>query len=389
MIDRFRTSTVFRKELVDNARDRKSWLMSALYVIIGPVMLLVIIQMAGRLLADENSRVIELPVIGQERAPSLMEYLKQRSIQPRPGPADPEVAITHQQEAVVLVVGSEYTKDLAEGRPAVVQLFHDSSRNHDATKVQRVRAALYGYGSTIGHLRLLARGIDPSVVNAVGIEDVDHATPHSRAAFLFGIIPIFLLMSLFVGGLYIAIDSTAGERERGSLEPLLLNPISSAELVWGKLAAVFVFSAATVLLAVTGFALVLNAAPIDIPRVRIGISAASVAWLMAILFPAAYLASALQMRLASVGRTFKEAQTAGQFLMLIPALPGIVELLGSADLSRFKYVPVVGQQLLIESVLKGQAVSWLDYAFISSAAILLGALLTLDTIRSYERTRVS
>lgn len=379
---------MFCKELVDNARDRKSWLMSALYVVIGPILLFVIIQMAGRLLSDEHSRAIELPVVGQERAPSLMEYLKQRNIQPRPAPADPEGAVARHQHAAVLLIGAEYPQELMQGKPAVVQLIHDSSRNHDESKVRRVQAALYEYGVTVGHLRLLARGVDPSVVNAIALEEIDEATPYSRAAFLFGMIPIFLLMGLFVGGLYIAIDSTAGERERGSLEPLLLNPVSSAELVLGKLAAVVVFTSATLLLAIAGFALVLNLAPIDIPRVRIGLSMQGVAWLTAILLPAAYLASALQLRLASIGRTFKEAQTAGQFLMLIPALPGMLQLLGTADLSRLRYVPVVGQQLLVESVLKGQTVSWADYGIISGAAILLGALITLDTIRRYDRSRL-
>lgn len=383
-----RVRAVFHKELVDNARDHRSWLMSALYVIIGPIMFFVIIQMAGRLMADEHSRVIELPVFGQERAPSLMEYLRQRNIQPRPAPADPERAVVNRQYAAVLVIDAQYTRQLREGRPAVVQLLHDSSRTHDESKVRRVEAALRAYGATVGYLRLLARGVDPSIGNAIAIEDIDEATPYSRAAFLFGVIPIFLLMSLFVGGLYIAIDSTAGERERGSLEPLLLNPLSSAELVLGKLGAVFVFSCATVSLTIAGFALVLNCAPLDIPRVRIGISARGITWLVAILLPAAYLASALQMRLASMGRTFKEAQTAGQFLMLIPALPGVLELLGTADLSVAEHVPVVGQHLLVESVLQGSPISLADYVFTSSATLLLGIVLMADTMRRYDRARV-
>ncbi|HMA91109.1 MAG TPA: ABC transporter permease [Polyangiaceae bacterium] len=388
MIRMDRVLIVFGKELVDNARDRKAWLMAALYVVIGPLMLFLIIKMAGRVMADESVRSIELPTLGAEHAPSLIEFLKQKNVVPVLGPNHPEQAVAEQRVPAVLSIPSSYAQQLAAGQPAVVQLFHDSSRSHAQSEVQRVYSALHEYGVTVGHLRLLARGIDPSLIQSIAVESIDVATPYSRATMLFGIIPIFLLMALFVGGLYIAIDTTAGERERGSLEPLLLNPLSTGELILGKLFAVATFSVATVLLSVLGFALVLNCTPVDIPRVRTGLSLGGIAWLIAILVPAVYLAAALQIRLASIGRTFREGQTAGQLLMLIPALPGMLELFGSTELTRVKYLPIVSQQLFIESVLQGQSVVVADYAVASFLTLALGVLLTFDTVRAFDRTRI-
>lgn len=383
-----RVLIVLGKELVDNARDRKAWLMAALYVVIGPLMLFLIIQMAGRVMADESIRTIELPTVGAEYAPSLIEFLRQKNVVPVRGPADPERAVSEQRAEVVLSIPREYASQLAAGQPAVVQLFHDSSKTHAQSDVQRIYSALHEYGATVGHLRLMARGIDPSLVQSIAVESIDTATPYSRATILFGVVPIFLLMSLFVGGLYIAIDTTAGERERGSLEPLLLNPLSTGELIWGKLLAVACFSVATVLLSILGFALVLNCTPVNIPRVRVGLSLGGIAWLIVILLPAVYLAASLQIRLASIGRTFREGQTAGQLLMLIPALPGMLELFGSTELARMKYLPIVSQQLFIESVLQGQSVTVSEYAVASIATVILGTLLTLDTVRAFDRTRI-
>jgi sodium transport system permease protein len=387
-MDYRRIKTVFSKEVLDNARDRKAWSIAALYVIIGPLLFLAVLSLAGRMLADESTRTIELPVVGAEHAPNLIQYLEQRNITPAPGPSDPEQAVRERHFAAVLVIPPSYPRDLASGRPATVQLFHDRSRNVASYQVGRVRDALDGYGAALGQLRLLARGIDPSLVHALAIESADLATPYSRAAFLFGSIPIFLLMSLFVGGLYIAIDTTAGERERGSLEPLLINPLTPAEIILGKLGAVIFYATLTVLLTIGGFGIVLNSARVDIPGVRLGLSAAGLLCLVAILLPATFLAAALQIRLASASRTFKEAQTAGQFLMLIPAIPGMLQLFGSIELSRYRHAPFFSQQLLIDRVLKGESLPLIDWGMGSLCAIGLGILLTLDTIRRYQRARV-
>lgn len=383
-----RVRTVFAKEFVDHVRDRRALLSTLLYVLLGPVLLLGVIFMSGRVFASETSRAIDLPVIGADRAPSLIAYLRQRNITPLPTQDSAERMIRQQHRPAVLLVSPDYISDLQRGRPATVQLFHDSSQRADLSAVERIRDALYGYGLSMGHLRLLARGIDPHIVNGLAVESADLATPYSRAAMLFSIVPILLLMSLFVGGMYVAIDTTAGERERGSLEPLLINPVTPLEIMAGKFGAVATFTAGTAMLSLLGFALALNLTPVEIPEVRLGLSATGLLWVVLILLPLVLFVAALQLRLASQARTFKEAQSATQLLTLLPALPGLIQLFGSADLDKVRWLPVFGQHLLVECVLRHERIVLLDYGLVTLFTMTLGVGVFADTVRRWDGEKV-
>ena len=116
-------------------------------------------------------------------------------------------------------------------------------------------------------------------------------------------------MAVFVGGLYLAIDCTAGERERQSLESLLVNPVSRGAIVGGKWLAVSAAALAAALVSLTGFAVALEAVPLQNLGVRFHFTAATVAGLLAACVPMALFASALQMTMAFFARSFKEATT--------------------------------------------------------------------------------
>jgi sodium transport system permease protein len=200
--------------------------------------------------------------------------------------------------------------------------------------------------------------------------------------------PMFLLLVLFVGGMYVAIDATAGERERGSLEPLLTNPVTPTQVILGKLGAVVVFTLVTLVVTLAGFTIVLNTVPLDVPGVRLGIGLPGVLLLLAILVPAVLPAAALQLLVASSSRSFKEAQTAAQFLALLPMLPGMLLMFMSWRTEWWHYgVPLLGHDLLVVQVLKGQPVHAQEVATSVGTSLVLGVLLAAVAIRRYQRER--
>jgi len=385
-----RVLVVLRKELADNFRDRKSLVNSLLSALLGPLMLLLLLYVLGSVSSSRAERPLELPVAGGELAPGLIAFLEQRNVEVLPAPADPEAAVRAGDTEAVLVVGASYPERMAAGLPAPVQLVADTSRQSAAPAVERATRLLEAYAGQLGALRLQARGVSPSVVTALAVEVVDTATAQSRAAGLLNILPYFLIFAVFVGGMGLTIDMTAGERERGSLEPLLLNPLGRGELVLGKLAASLVPTLLSVLIALAGFAAVINVAPLD-RQLGVSLSLDPLAFLgiFLITLPMALLAGALQMIIATSARSVKEAQSYLGFLPLIPALPGLfLAFIPIRPALWMMLVPTFGQQLLINQLMRGEPVSPLFVAVSAAITLAAGALLALAAVRLFGRERV-
>lgn len=385
-----RIGIVLRKELSDNFRDRRTLANTLLSALLGPLMLFLIFSVIGRTAGERAERPLELPVAGAAAAPGLMAYLEQRNVIVLPAPDDPEAAVRAGDADVVLVVGEGYAERLAEGLPAPLSLVGDSSRQAASADVERARRLVEAYGGQLGALRLQARGVSPSVVVPLAVEDVDVATPESRAAQLLNVLPYFLVFAVFVGGMSLIVDMTAGERERGSLEPLLINPLTSGELVLGKLLASLVPTAASVALALAGFAAVVNLNPIgDQIGVRLSLGLPTLVGIFLITVPMMVLAAALQMIIATASRTVKEAQSYLAFLPLIPALPGL--FLAFVPLRPelwMMLVPIFGQQLLINQLMRGEAADPLFVAASSLVTLAVGAALNLAAVRLFGREGV-
>ncbi len=385
-----RIGIVLQKELSDTLRDRRTLANSLLSALLGPMMLFLLFFVIGQTAGERAERPLELPVAGAEAAPGLVAFLEQRNVLVVPAPADPEAAVRAGDADVVLVVGPGYAERLAAGLPAPVQLVADSSRQAASAEAERARNLIAAYGGQLGAMRLQARGVSPSLVQPLVVEEVDLATPEGRAAQLLNVLPYFLVFAVFVGGMSLIIDMTAGERERGSLEPLLINPLSRGELVIGKLLASLVPTAASVVLALAGFAAVVNLNPIgEQIGVRLSLGLPALVGIFLITVPMMVLAAALQMVIATVARTVKEAQSYLAFLPLIPALPGL--LLAFVPLRPALWmmlVPTFGQQLLINQLMRGEAVAPLFAAVSALVTLALGAALTAVAVRLFGREAV-
>lgn len=383
--------TVFLKEVIENARDRRTLASALLYgPLLGPLLFAVLLGFVMTQQRDKAEAVIELPVSGAEHAPNLVSWLRQQGVVIQEAPADPRVSIRTQAEDVVLRIPPEYPLQWRKGESAPVELYYDASRQHTALTVNRVQMLLQRFGSTVASLRLQARGIAPDLAAPLALVDRDVSTDQSRTATLMAMLPYFLILSAFVGGMYLAIDTTSGERERQSLEPLLITPVSRAQIVVGKVLATTAYAAVSLLMCVLAFVASIALIPAELIGSALSLSPVTALQILLLVLPIALLAAAAQTVVAALAKTFREAQTYLQFLILIPAIPSMVLVLNPLKPELWMYwTPLFGQSALINSLVRGETIP--ASAAIGSVVttLLLAVVFVVIAVRQYRSERLA
>jgi len=386
-----RITTVLIKEVVDNLRDHRSLVSSLASTLIGPVLILIMVIILGKTLwRDQTENKLKLHVVGAEHASTLILYLEQNNVEIIPGPDDPETAVRNGDANVVLVIPAAYGDDFEHGRPAAIQLVADSSRQSAFADIQRTTNLLESYTKVIGSLRLLARGISPTVTEVLAVETVDVSTPQTQVLIFLNMMPYFIIMVIFIGGMHVIVDATAGERERGSLEPLLINPVKRSEFVIGKLLASIPFATLSVFVTLLAFALSFNAFPIEeYIGFPMSIDINALVGIFFISLPMIFLASAIQMIVTSFTRSYKEAQTYTGFLPLVPALPGLaLAFVAVKPTLWMMMIPTFGQQILINQLMRGEPIDPLNILVSTVSTTLAAVACIFVAIHLYQQERL-
>ncbi len=381
---------VLQKEVLDNLRDRRAITSTLLGTLLGPGLMLLLFFVIGRTVEEQTERLLELPVIGAEHAPGLVAFLEQNGVGVVQPPPNPEEAVRVGDLDVVLAIDSGFGESLEQGVPAQVQLIVDDSRQSSSVVVNRVENLLRDYSGTIVALRLVARGISPVILSPLAVETVDVATPQSETAELLSMMPYFLIFSVFLGGMHLAIDTTAGERERGSLEPLLINPLTRRDLVLGKLGATIAFTLVSVVGTLVAFWIMLAVVPLEgIIGTQVSLELGSIARIFLITLPMVLLAASIQTIIAAFSRNYKEAQSYLSFLPLVPALPGMFLAFVPVRASLWMMlIPTFGQQLIINQIMRQEPVLPLNIVVSSLFTVLIAILLIWVAVSLYRRERI-
>lgn len=381
---------VFGKEVVDNFRERRA-LVSALIMgpLFGPILFAFVINLSvGRSLATADQSM-DLPVVGAEHAPELIRYLASRNIVVVDGPTDREAGISAVKSGkhnVVVSIPDDFGDQLRAGLPARVEVFADEANTVADRDARRARQALEDYSRELAALRLVARGINPLVMKPINVDDVDVSTPSGRSAVLLGMMSYFFIFGLLMGGMYLAIDSTAGERERGSLEPLLALPVTRDQLMLGKIAATCAFMAISLALSLSAFFFALKFMPLEQLGMTPNFGPPVVLAAFGILAPFILLGAALMTLVASFTKSYKEAQTWLSVVLIAPTLPIlIVSILTIRPRFEFMFIPSLSQHLLLVHMIKNEPLKLLDVAISVSSTLALGIALTLICARLYRR----
>jgi sodium transport system permease protein len=377
-----------RKELRDAFRDRR-----ALFsIFFGAIFFPIVITLMMNRVAEQarESDQITIPVVGAENAPALIDWLQQQDgVRIGEPPAEPERAVRDKQVDVVLIIPRNFAERFSASKSAPVRIVSDSSNSSAQSNVQRVRRLLTAYSAQIGSLRLIARGVSPSIANPLQIEDIEVSSAQQRAATVLSFIPLMLMIAAFTGGMQIATDSTAGERERGSLEPLLVNPVPRGVLVGGKWLAAVCAAMLSVGLTAGLSVLQLQFVPLQDLGIRFSLGPNEVFGMLAAILPLCPLTAAIQAYIGTYARSFKEAQSYMGVLISVMMLPALLSsLYPIADRVWMYPVPVIGQYLLLTAFLGGRAPGLVPFATSAITAIALAIVLVRLTTRLFHNERI-
>jgi sodium transport system permease protein len=381
-----RIVAVMRKELVDTSRDRRTMLVTLLPALLaGPLVLLLTFSVISSQI--DKVRELKLATVGKDRAPALVAFLERQQVTLTNAPADYEARIRGGDVDVVLVVDEQFEADVAQGNAGTVRLVYDRSRDRAQAAIRETEALLRAYNRQWGAQRLLLRGVAPTVGNPLNVEGLDLATPQQSGAFLLFFLAYYGLFAAVMGGMAVALDVTAGERERQSLEPLLMTPARPWELVGGKWLAVAAFDAAIVVVTLTGYYLTLRFAPLPALGVPFLFGARELAWFLVVLVPLIALLPAVMLYMGARSRTFKEAQASVSLVIFVVSIIPVLQLVQQRkDPDWIAWVPVSGQFALLAQVLRGEAppFSQLAQSFAVPLLLAVGVLALVTRLLSRE-----
>ena len=382
--------TVFIKEFRENLRDRRT-LFSALILgpLLGPVLFSSALSLNIGQTTAKSDRPVALAVAHADRAPNLLAFLHQYGVNVQPVSVDDAGArstIREHRQTMVLLVTDQFGKQLSSGEPAPLVLYADSSDVSNNRNLSRVKLLLEQYAVQIARLRITARGIDPMVLAPIAVQDIDVSTPASRSVLMLGTLSYLMLLTMLMGGMYLAIDTTAGERERGSLEALLTVPVKRRQLIYGKILATCAYMTLSLTLTVAAFSIVLRF--VGFEQWGMSVNFGPLVALQVILFslPLVPLGAALMTIVAAFTRSYREAQTYLGLVLLVPTLPLVFAgMLGLRPTAALMMVPSLSQHFLITSLLRDEPVSAAFFALSVVATLAVGAVLMLIAGRLYDR----
>ncbi|MCR6701478.1 MAG: ABC transporter permease [Dokdonella sp.] len=383
--------TVFLKEVRENLRDRRTVLNTLLTgPLMAPLMFVLIINAVISRELDKAEKPLPVPVIGAEHAPNLIEALKQQGAQIKDAPADPERAVREQDADLVLKIPASYAEAWRKGEPAQVELIFDQSQRDASGSVARLRGMLESYGQRTATMRVVARGLSPTLMKPVVVASRDQSTAQARGGMMFAMLPYFFILGAFIGGMALAIDTTAGERERQSLEPLFANPVPRSQILLGKLGATTSFAFTTLVLSILAF----SVAALFLPTGKLGMSlqiGPRFALLtLIVMLPLVFLLASLQTLAAAFAKSYREAQTYLSLLMFVPIIPTLMMSLFPFKTQTWMYaVPLVGQQVTITRLMRGDPVAMTEIALCFVATTAVAILVYLVTARVYRSERLA
>jgi sodium transport system permease protein len=381
---------VLRKEFRENLRDRRTVISALLFgPLFVPALFAGLLTFTMRHGAAVSDAPLSVAVAHGERAPNLVSELTQYGATVVPTLLDDSgarAAVRSGRYKLLLLIPPEYPRELAAGSPAPLRLYEDSSDGANQQKLAQLQRLLTRYDSTLARLRLLARGVDPLTLSAIALQEVDVATPASRSVLALGALSYLIVLTMLMGGLYVAIDATAGERERGSLEALLTLPVRRGELIYGKILAACAFMLISLSLTVTALAIGLHL--VGLERLGMSVHFGPLTALAAIgcCAPLAPLGAALMTLVAASTRSYREAQTYLGLTLLVPTLPLIFAgVAGLKPSSALMLVPSLSQHFLVTQLVRAEPLALGEVALSAGATLALGALLTLLAGRLYRR----
>ncbi|TYK67287.1 ABC transporter permease [Colwellia echini] len=371
----YQLKSLILKEYKEAFRDKRALLVALMMALLAPVAIVLMSKIMIEKLVDEPPVYVNFN--GAEYAPKLIKYFADNNLLNLvDAPVDEK--LIWQQRNIVMDIPQDYETDMAQGKPIKLYLRADFTDKAVGPPVRRINNAVRSYSLSIGYKRLLLRGVDVRLLNPLTLVEQDTAKPDATFILISMMLGIYLMLAAFMSGLSVAIDSSAGERERNVLEMLLCQPVSTLQIVLAKL-----IGASTI--SIIGVVLVLVLTSLSVGLVdltKIGatftLDIMTSLTLLLLLLPICFFASACQLFVAFQTKSFKEAQSTVSILIGIPAfIPFVVSMMDDRP-QWLNWLPVAGQSMIIENIFKGVDVNWL--AFLATSVVTIAITVTLVVV---------
>ena len=371
-----RFTSLLRKELLDAVRDKRSVMAGLYYAFFTPVLLAVVLTAVIN--KATNPEDIEITITNGIEASNLVNYLSDRGISQGDDP--------DKLKNIELVISTDFSKQLNRAEPAEVTLIADQSEDSLRTAIARIKRALGSYSSEIVSLRLISRGINPNIINPVKVHIQDQATAVSKGGQIMGVMTMLMILSVFVAGMNLAIDTSAGERERNSLALLLSHPVSVLQLVMSKTVAVSIFGMLGLTLTIIVSKFVYPFVPWQELGFSVDISGSFVLGALLAGFSVAIFAASMQLFVSFMAKSFKEAQTYISFVMFVPIAMSYAATLDFA-VEELRWAPVSGQLQALIDLAKGKEIPLLQLAVscLSTLIISLALIFGMERLLKSEK----
>lgn len=375
---------VAKKEMMDARRDSKS-LAAAL---LGPVFMALLFAGSFHIAVkmQDTSDAIDLPVVGAEYAQPLMQRFAEAGINVVNAPANPEQSIIDQQWDVVVVIPSEFVENFRQQKSAHIELLSDHSRGEASPKVNKVRNLINQWSGEIGALRLITRNIDPGISRPISVQDINVTSDQRVAAKILAGLPMIMMVIIFSTGVGMASDLAAGERERKSLESLLINPITPAMAFLGKALATGIVAFIIVTFGIGLQVISVNFAPLADLGIRLSFGFDTYLLILSLAIPVLILATSMQLLVSYFARSFKDAQAYNMLIVMTPTVPSLYLIFNSGSPELWQMVvPVLGTTALFVETLSGEGLA-LGHVFLASASnLILAAVFTFLGVSFLKR----
>ena len=378
---------VFGKEIRDATRDKRALLVAFGFPVLAPV--LVYFMMTAIIELKMDAEKITIPIVGARNAPAFIQWLEEQDVRLEEFSGDAEQAVRDKEQDLVVIIPDNYQRRLNELRTIAIEIVSDGSRTASQPTVGRVNNLIRDYNREIASLRLIARGVSPEVMRVVISQTVDVATKQQRTATALNFIPLYIILAAFVSGMGLAVDSTAGERERKTLESLIINPVERYQIIMGKWFAATIFAALGMTLTLLLCIVAMSQVPLDEIGLKFHVTTPQIFLMLIATLPLAFLVTSMQLLLGIFAKSFKDAQSYIGLLTLLPVISLVYTMFSPIATEEWMFaIPMLGQHLLLVDVLGAKDVPLIGYFHSAISCLVLGMALVLVTARLFQRESI-
>jgi len=373
------------KEFREAFRDKRALMAGAFAIVVGPLIMAAVFMFQISEQVEVKDSYIQY--VGVDNAPELVSFLKARQFQSIANVPANEAEKWKERE-ITLTISDDFSEKMNAGKPAKVTIEADYSNKNIQTPLRRIETLIQGYSSQVGATRLLMRGIDPRITTPITVNIQNTATPESTSGLIMGVVVMFIMMALFTASMTASIDTSAGERERHSLELILCQPISTIKVVMSKVVCVSFYGALASILTMFAMSFTMAMLPLEHLGVSIIIDPVTMIYITLMIIPLAYFAGVTQLFFAYRSKSFKEAQSYLSMILVLPTLLPMVITLVPHKPAWLDYVPLAGQNIIMGDLYKGESLDLAAFAFTTCTTLAVAIAMTLLLAKSLRSEKV-